>query len=140
MYKPKYFKPQELVSADVYNQRGEKALQLLDDRILKAADYLRENLGPATINDWAWGGNNQSRGLRTMESPYYRPFSQHSHGRALDMIFRDVTAEQARQYIKENIKLIFAYSGLKSLTIEEGVSWLHIDCRNAGQGLNSFKP
>jgi hypothetical protein len=99
MYKCKHFAIQELVSKKTYHDRGNKSWYLFDDRILRTADLLRERYGQITINDWMWGGKNQSRGLRTPESMYYSLYSAHSHGRAIDCIFKDVTAEQVRQDI-----------------------------------------
>jgi len=45
IYKCKHFGIKELVSEGTYNKRGEKAWQLLDDRILRTIDFLRETYG-----------------------------------------------------------------------------------------------
>lgn len=128
MYKCKHFSVDELVPPHVYKERGSKAWELLDERLLITIDELRDALGSAVINNYRWGGNRQWSGLRTPESPYYRPYSQHSFGRAVDMVFAKVTAEEARQHIfanKERYPYVFA--------VELGVSWLHIDCRNTNR-------
>lgn len=129
MYKPKYFKTQELVSSKVYADRGEKALQLFDERALKVIDLLRVQFGSATINDWLWGGENESRGLRTPDSPYYRSYSQHTFGRAFDVIFKDATAKEVRDWIREKGDYLLEEIGAESITLESGVSWLHFDLR-----------
>jgi hypothetical protein len=136
----KHFKIYELVPQHVYEDRGEKAWALLDDRALIFADYLREQFGSATINDWWWLGKNQWRGVRTSGSPYYRPYSQHSFGRALDIIFKGTSAENVRTWLKENVTEWQVDTGIMSITLEEGVGWLHIDFRNAPDGYNSFNP
>ena len=131
----RYFKIQELVPRDVYNTRGEKAWQLFDYRALKTLEWLRENLGSCTVNDWLWGG------LRTYEfymqdgyttkaealNKIALSYSQHKYGRAFDCKFRNISAEDARQWIKDN----WRKSGFDwAITLEEGVSWLHFDVRN----------
>ena len=127
IYKCKHFGIKELVSEGTYNKRGEKAWQLLDERVLRTADFLREKYGSITINDWSWGGTNHWRGLRTPDSKYYSTYSQHSFGRALDLIFKETTAEQVRQDIRDTPShpdFLFVTS------FEENTSWLHIDVRN----------
>jgi len=138
MYIPKHFKPQEFVPPSVYNDRGDKSLQLIDDRILRIADYLRERYGSTTINNWCWGGNRQWSGLRTPDSPYYSMYSQHTMGRAVDCIFKGISAEEVREDIKKSD--ILTDLTLNSVTLEDGVSWLHIDVRNNKLGINSFLP
>jgi hypothetical protein len=133
------FQIYELVPKDVYHDRGDKAWALLDDRLLKFADFLRARFGPATVNDWWWGGSNQWRGLRTSDSPYYRPYSQHSFGRALDLIFHEANCEDVRSWLKNNVEEWTNLGIVWSITLEEGVGWLHIDVRNGPEGYNSFK-
>lgn len=131
MYIPKHFGIKELVPKQVFADRGEKAWQLLDDRILLTIDMLREKYGSITINDWSWKKDgekfSQWRGLRTADSPYYSKYSQHSFGNAVDLIFKHVTAEQVRQDILANpVDPAFVYIN----SFEEGTSWVHLDCRN----------
>lgn len=100
-------------------------------------DALREKYGSITINDWSYGGTNESRGLRTPESKYYSPYSQHSFGRAMDLIFKYTTAEQVRQDILANPNdPAFIYI----TSFEEGTSWLHIDVRNVERVLTFPAP
>jgi hypothetical protein len=54
--------------------------------------------------------------------------SQHLYGRALDIKIQDVTAEDARKEIKAKWKVEPAFRFITAM--EEGVSWLHVDCRN----------
>ena len=81
-YKCKHFKIQELVSKQVYKDRGQKAWQLLDIHLLMTIDNLRNNHGRIIVNDWHRGGKNESRGLRTPDSPHYSTYSQHRFNRA----------------------------------------------------------
>lgn len=133
-YKPKYFSTVELVSKNVYAVRGEKALQLIDPRILISGDTLREKLseltpdtperGILTCNDWYFGGKRNYSCLRVAGEKYYKPYSAHC-GRAMDLISKYYDAEFLREFILENRK-DFPYI----TRIEGGVNWLHIDCNN----------
>mgnify|MGYP003931408633 CR=1 FL=1 len=132
MYKCEHFSIEELVPPKVFQDRGQKAWQLLDDRMLITLDRLREKYGSMTVNSWKWGGDREWSGLRTPDSPYYSKYSQHSFGRAADVIFKHITAEEVRQAILENpddptFELINSF--------EEGVSWLHFDVRNCDRVL-----
>lgn len=125
MYIPKHFRIQEFVPESIYKARGQKSIELMDERILVTADQLREAFGKTTINSWLWGGNRTESGLRTPDSRNYSPTSQHTFGRAIDCIFESVDAEEARQYIILHQDQ-FPYVNF----IEDKVSWLHVDCRN----------
>ena len=140
MYKCKYFAIHELVDPNTYEVRGGKAWQLLDSRMLKLIDALRDILGPATINNYYWGGDRERSGLRIPGGPHYRNYSQHTHGRAFDMLFNNYSADEVRAMIEDRIDYLLAVSGLESITVEEGVNWLHVDGRNNEPGFNTVKP
>jgi len=136
IYKCEHFIIEELVPPKVYDDRGHKAWELMDERMLITLDNLRDRYGSMTINNWKWGGDRQWSGLRTPDSPYYSPYSQHTFGRAADCIFKDVTAEEVRQDILNNrdhddFELIES--------IELDVSWLHFDVRNCNR-IKAFSP
>lgn len=95
---------------------------LIDNRLVKADQMLRDVFGSVTINNWWNGGDRQWSGLRLPASPDYSPTSQHSFLRASDKLF-NVPAEQVREYIKLN------YKTLGITCIEVGVSWIHSDHR-----------
>ena len=135
-YRCKHFIIQELVPPQVYEARGYKAWELIDVRLLMTLDRLRNRFGSMKINDWKWGGNREWSGLRTPNSPYYSPYSQHTFGRAADILFADITAEEVRQEIladPDNSSFDLIYS------MELATSWLHIDVRNATR-IKTFKP
>ena len=52
MYKYNYFSIHELVPPHVFGQRGEKAWELLDERLLIILDQLRERFGSMTLNNY----------------------------------------------------------------------------------------
>ncbi|AGG58049.1 endolysin [Vibrio phage douglas 12A4] len=134
-YKPIYFGIKELVCKYIFDKRGEKAISLLDARILFSVDTLRAFLteltpnepgkGALTINDWQWGGKYDGRGLRVPNDNDYSDTSQHAHGTAIDAVSKHYTAEELRAFILDNRER-FPYV----TCLEGGVSWLHMDCRN----------
>ena len=132
MYKPKHFKVQELVSPDIFNQRGSKAIELLDPRLLETLDKLREELGrPITINNWLWGGNFKQRGLRDRsfyksDKAYVDSLSQHKYGRAVDFDVKGMSAPEVRKFIYKNREK-FPFITF----VETDINWVHIDCRNS---------
>jgi len=134
MYKCKHFKIQELVPQHVYEARGDKAWELLDTNALITLDLIRDAFGVTTVNNWHTGGERNWSGLRTSDSPYYSPYSQHSFGRAFDCIFSSRTTSQVRQAILNNrdeFPLLTA--------IELDTNWLHFDCRNTHR-IKTFTP
>ena len=57
----------------------------------------------------------------------------------MDILFKEYSAENVRKEIKFHSNL-FIGEFVDSITLEDGVSWLHIDIRNGNAGVNSFKP
>ncbi len=96
---------------------------LLDERLIRADQLLRNHFGPVTINNWWYGGERNWSGIRTPDSPYYSKTSQHSCGRASDKIFSYFSADDVRDYIKIH------YKTLGITCIEANVSWTHSDVR-----------
>lgn len=148
----KHFSIKELVPEHIYDTWGENSWWFLDYRACKTLEWVREHLGSCVVNDWPWGGSYSQSGLRTFE--FYmqnnlRPIyiakekiamsnSQHKYGRGFDCKLANCTAEEARQYIKDN----WEEHGLDwAITLEEGVSWLHFDCRNQKENrVYTFNP
>ena len=127
MYKCRHFKIHELVPPQVYQDRGEKAWELIDDRILRTIDELRERYGSITINNYMFGGDREWSGLRTQNSPWFSPYSQHTFGRAVDCLFKDADVDKVRQDI---LDLPHSEVSCYVTAVELDTSWLHIDCRN----------
>lgn len=127
MYKCKHFQIYELVPPDIYKKRDEKAWELLDKKLLITLDLLRDKFGPMKINDYRWDGDRMWSGIRTPDSEYYSPTSQHTFGRAADIIFKDVSVDEVRNDIiyHQNATM---YRFINA--IELNVPWLHIDTRN----------
>ena len=150
MYQCKHFDIRELVSPEAYHDRGSRCWELLDDRMLRELDRIRDSFGPMVVNTWHSDnlkrayGLRQWSGLRTMGywvkeamcsserldavAKYKRYYSQHKYGRAFDCLFKDHSAQDVRESLKATPEV---YKGVKAM--EEGVSWLHIDSRNVEQ-------
>ena len=138
MKKAKHFKIYELVPPKTYTKYGEKAWWFIDTKLIDLIDAMRDEFGRATINSYKWGGNREWSGLRTPDSDYYSVYSQHSHGRAADIIFNDISSNDVRKRMIENPEKWLAIC--PSITLEDGVTWVHIDVRNSELGINLFKP
>ncbi len=126
MYIPEHFQVQELVPPDTYDSRGDKSIELIDERVLLTLDTLRITFGTCVVNDWVFGGAYSESGLRNPDCAEYSPTSQHTFGRAMDCKFQDVAAHEARQYVIRN-KHQFPHITF----LEDDVSWFHFDVRNA---------
>lgn len=128
IYKPKYFRIEELVPPNLVNSVSHDRLWwALDWRVLWTADRLREMYGPMSANTYVWGGPHKERGLRDPMSKTGSLWSQHKFGRALDLVPRNTTAAQIRHDIINNPKVPeFAHI----TCIEMDVGWLHFDVRN----------
>ena len=123
-YTPKYFVAQEFVSRHAYSILGsQKCLRYFNPLLLLTADQLRERFGPATINNWFFGGERQFSGLRLPNEPHYSPRSDHSYGEALDIIFKNQDAKIVREYIEANPN---EFPHITFIEEGEDITWLHI--------------
>jgi len=121
------FKIYELVPVKLYNMVHEDVLwQMFDPRLLETVDTIKEKFSKGTmvINSYKWGGSRGWSGLRTKDSSYYSPTSQHSLGKAIDAVFSMYDVNEIRQYILDNPEEFPHIGG-----IELNVDWLHIDVR-----------
>jgi hypothetical protein len=96
--------------------------RVLDERMIKADQMLRDRFGSVTINNWMSGGVRNESGLRTPECKHYSLTSGHTIGKCSDKIFK-VTAEEVLDDIKKN------YRTYGITEIETGVSWVHSGVR-----------
>jgi hypothetical protein len=127
-FKLEEFLPPQLFADLAARNQLWKGWMILDERMVRTADQLREKLGLLIINDWHRGGTRDECGLRTPGMANYKVTSQHSYGRAADAISKTLSAEDMRKYIRTHLQ------EFPFLTrIERGVSWLHFDVGNATQ-------
>jgi hypothetical protein len=138
MYKCKHFGIKELVSPNIYNMHGDKAWGVIDERILRTIDALRERFGSCTVNDWSWGGKFEHSGFRDESyykstDAYLKSRSQHKYGRAMDCKFKNHKAHEVRKYIIQNQDEFPYVTFIETGPLKNGVdmSWVHIDVRNS---------
>lgn len=122
-YAPYYFTAAEFGSEKAFETYGNRLLRYIDSRIKFTVDQLRHHFGVATINSWSWGGNRQYSGLRLPGEPYYKQSSDHSYGQAADVVFKDITAKEVRDFIEANPD---KFPFITFIEEGESVDWLHI--------------
>lgn len=120
-----YFQVSELVCPHTHSKWGERSWQFLDTAYLENLLVIRRDIlqVPMTCN---YGAQRQ-RGLRcnicelvAEKKGVY--LSSHLLGKAGDFTVKGMTAQKARDRIKEQAHML-----PHPLRIEGGVSWLHID-------------
>lgn len=141
MYQCKRFEIYELIPKELYDMLGQNswlAWSMFDENLLRGIDWLADRYSPkdpVTINNWYWGGAFNQSGLRTVGSEYYSPTSQHSIGKAADLKFKTITADEIREDLRQ-----LKYVPLIT-RVELDVDWLHVDTKHAGKNeIYFFKP
>lgn len=121
----RYFQIAELVCDHTHSRWGERSWQFLDTLFLECLLIIRRDIlqVPMTCNH---DGAHQ-RGLRCnicelVKGKTRNYLSSHILGKAGDFTPKGMTAEQARQRIKENAHLLPC-----PIRLEAGVEWLHFD-------------
>jgi hypothetical protein len=131
MYKCKYFTIKELVHPNNLSIPENILWMLLDERVLRAADKIRELYGPIYINT----SNLKDCGLRDINATTGAKYSQHKFGRALDLHISSIekqglTHEQKTKAYNEIRQQLMLNPELKDLNFEIDIYWLHIDTGN----------
>lgn len=121
----RYFQISELVCVHTHSRWGERSWQFLDTAFLEALLIIRRDIlqVPMICNT----SSAHQRGLRCNRCQLVHEkekvyLSSHILGKAGDFTVQGLTAEQARQRIIENAKLLPC-----NIRLEGGVSWLHFD-------------
>lgn len=121
----KYFSIEELVCNHTYDKWRNNAWQFLDTHYLHALLVIRRDILklPMVCNT----DDAKQRGLRCNRCDLVKNkasvyLSAHILGKAGDFTVKGMTAEEARQKIKNNAHLLPC-----KVRLESGVSWLHID-------------
>lgn len=126
----------EYIPQSILKKYGNKAIRLIDARVVNIDQKLRDRYGPIHVNMEGL----QYRGYRPIS--YYikkgriNSHSQHKFGRASDKHFKNVSVDEVYYDILKNQEY---WLGL-GLTTMENISfthpnrstsgWLHTDCRN----------
>lgn len=146
MYYCKYFGIKELVTPQLYEmfKYNEDVLwRMFHENTLRGVDWLRERYGVMYINTWSLSSSIQNAyglrtesGIRHFGCQYYSKGSMHSVGGAIDALFANITAQDARKDL-ELLKYVPYWKRL-----ERGVSWLHADIKEkpGHDGIYLFYP
>ena len=127
-FKCEYFKIQELVDRNTYEKWGEAAWMFLRPEALYSLDGIRKYFNKRVfVNNWAFGGDFQWRGLRPPTCTVGVWYSQHRFGNGFDCDVEGVTADEVRGEIvtNENHPLFTHITCL-----ETDITYVHLDCRN----------
>lgn len=139
MYKPKYFKIQELVCPHIYESHRSKAWNFFKKDFLQDLDELREFLGcPIFINDWHLGGEYSRSGLRCPICAKKNTFSTSAHdfGRAVDIRTGAHFSGQLAEKITNNQKLFKSFKRIENTLFTP--NWCHIDTLGDHDGIILF--
>ena len=129
-YVSRHFKLEEYLPPSLFEELRRtntlwKGWLLLDERLLRTDDALRDKFGALVINDWYRGGSRDECGLRVPGMAHYSITKQHAYGRASDKISKTLSGADMRRYILEH------QDDFPLLTcMEDKVTWLHTDHRN----------
>lgn len=110
MYRSRHFTLDELFSKKMIQMFGQQCWEFMDERILRADDRLRDLFGPIYINDWAVGGEFDSRGYRAPDDPDGAYASGHRRGQATDKIFMAKSLDDYEAKLVHNPKLVKNYN------------------------------
>jgi hypothetical protein len=145
IYEPIYFNLEEIACPHIYHHFGNVAWQFFDSRLLITIDKIRERIGkPVFINNWQEHGQFDERGFRCLQCELVKTaikenrlyVSPHMTGQAVDFDVQGLVAEEVRQWIIKNANL-WPYP----IRLEAGVSWVHLDTRDAEKGkVHLFNP
>ena len=122
----------ELVPKAYYrnNEGYASAFQrVMDQGIVQAGQWFIERWGTTYLNDWYWGGGNDSRGWRPADDPDGAALSQHKFGRALDGSPESASPVEVHVDIINNPQL-YLDAGITTFeTVWLTPSWVHMDNR-----------
>lgn len=137
-----FFTVPELVSPEIYALCGDKAIEMIDARLVRVINKLRHRYGPITINNYSFGGRFKESGLRNLNTSTGAPRSAHKQGKGLDLKFSRLTPAEVWADMKKTMDA----EGWDDLIrrIEDPAvtkTWLHIDTIEHGSsGIRVFQP
>ena len=120
-----FFSVKELVCDHTFSKFGESSWQFLDTDYLHALLIVRRDI--IKLPMWCNGTLKKQRGLRCNRCQMVKSkpgvyLSAHVLGKAGDFTITGMSAETARQKIKDNAALLPC-----NVRLEKGVNWLHMD-------------
>ena len=134
----KNFYLHEFINPDILKWYGEVvSLGFIDNRIVDIAQFFRDRFGkPIVINGEFLGITFTESGLRKFNTQTGAIMSQHKFGRAVDLKWEGMDADEVRADIINNYEK-FRSKGLT--TVEKDTdTWIHVDCRFTKDNLIRF--
>jgi hypothetical protein len=142
----KYFETYEIASLYVCNTKQPSEIYaLFDDKLQDLIVWAREGIGRAFYaNNWMvhekLKQSNprlekfEQRGIRIKDDPdckrqKFVSKSAHFEGKALDFDVQGMTAKEVRTWLKKH-----ANEAPHPFRVEDGVNWVHMDCRGNVKG------
>lgn len=119
----------EFVSKEIYAQWGDKSIWFLDKRLFLLSQFFRDRFGVTTINNDQYNYS----GFREPECKVGAKLSQHRFGRAMDLKFKNATAQEVYKDVIENYDLYKKFGLTTVENIDKTPTWLHCDLRNTNQ-------
>ncbi len=136
----KHFCIEEIVSPQLFDRFKHKGdyffLSRFDIRLLSTMIFIRETLDASvTINTWKWGGRFSQRGFRDTSTAMVQNksnkdipwFSAHVVSMGLDFDVKDMTANEVRQWLKDNAECLPHPIRLERKLNGKYISWVHLD-------------
>ena len=123
-----------------------KSWQFIDTEMLHTILVIRRDILKVGMvcNDWKFKGKTTQRGVRCNICPIVKDktmagknyMTSHANGAGFDFVSKYMSAAEMRKKIQANAHLL-PYP----IRLEEGVSWLHIDCYDdlSGKKVSTFK-
>lgn len=136
-----FFWTEDYVSRVVYQKWGENSLWFMDQEMVKFSFDFRKALNkPVNINTWREGGTFVGSGFRDQSVKEWKPFSQHSFGRAIDLRVSGMTSFELVDFLIKNrskFPMITSYEDPDDTVVKnaQGIAvggWLHVDKRHTG--------
>lgn len=128
IYRPRFFKPQELVDPDTFADLGDRSLMVFRPEALRMLDELREFLSvPCVVNNWSAGGAYKYSGYRPHGCTVGAKYSAHRMGAGFDVRPRGMTVTEAFERIMANPMEPRVQRIRRIEDIEKTPTWLHVD-------------
>lgn len=129
----KYFVLEEFINPNDFSEHKEKSIELIDNRLIKIADFIRETVGKSvTINDWHTGGKFYESGLREQNTKTGAKKSAHKEGKAIDVKVSGFGGKEWYDFVKKYAKDLYQLGARRIEDKSLATTWLHIDTKEHG--------
>jgi hypothetical protein len=123
----------EFIDPETYAARGARSIELIDKKLIDCVQYLRDHLGPLTINNWARKGPRRLSGTRPAKTKVGAKWSQHKRGHGLDIISPTLTPKEIHAFILSKEKMFIEKGWITVLEhLDDTPTWTHLDNRYTG--------